>query len=135
MGRPEDFRARYQLNRPLADAPGAALEGLPLKPQLPNWAVQALRRGEDVPGKLLPMYLRWHQPCPICSRVVFLIHPYLMPALEEVAPDGYTDLVELGARSLSDPLNPIQPHPCRFYDKEASWDEPFRSAFNLEKYV
>ena len=133
--KPHEHKLRYLLNKPLADAPGAALNGLPDKPQLPNWAVQALRRGEDVPGKLLPMYLRWYQPCPVCKRVVFLIHPYVMPALEEVAPDGYTDLVALGTRSLVDPINPIQPHPCRFYVQDEVWTASFRSAFNLEKYV
>ena len=135
MTKQDEYRARAILNRPLPDQPGAALNGLPDKPQLPKWARAALNRGEDVPGKILPMYLRWYQPCPVCRKVVFLIYPYLMPALEEVAPDGYTDLVELGTRSLEDPINPIQPHPCRFYEQDEDWTAPFRDVFNLEKFL
>lgn len=123
----------------LPDAPGALLEavaGLP-PAAYPRWAMLALRRGEDAPGRVVPMYERWYQPCPVCGRLVFLIHPYLMPALEEIVPAGNTsDLEQLGRQSLTDPMNLIRTHePCRFFDRSEPWDFQTPETKTLKDYL
>ncbi len=94
-------------------------------PEWPRWAKLALDRGEPVPGKFLPMWARWYDTCPICQAVVFLSHPFLMPAWEEVVPEGKrSDLLEFGPRSLNRPAHPIKFHPHRYFEehKNVSWE-------------
>jgi hypothetical protein len=80
------------------------------------------------------MYARWHQTCPVCGKTCFLIHPFLMPALEELT-EGLTDFLELGALSTVDPENLIRPHPCRFWDRDVAWDFEEPQTLNLKDYL
>lgn len=133
MNRSDQFRS---LNRREPDRPGAAAEGKP-DPTLktpgygwnshctPRWALASLARGEDVPGKVIPMYLRWHDTCRQCSQVIFVYGPgYLPPALHEIVPTGNTsDLEAFGRYSLEIPQNLIQVHPHPYYPRAGAWEE------------
>ncbi len=94
-------------------------------PHWPQWAKHALARGEAVSGHYLPMWTRWYDQCPICGQVVFLSHPFVMPAWEEVVPEGkVSDLLEYGPRSLNRPSHPIKFHPHRYFEehKNVTWE-------------
>lgn len=131
------FALRAALNKPLADAPGAAAEGRPDRELLPAWARHALRRKEDVPGRVMPMWVRWYDVCPICHRLCFLVHPWVMPAFEEILEEGQaSDLETLGRQSLDDPMNLIRVHPCQFFNlKPIPWDFSEEKLINLKDYV
>jgi hypothetical protein len=70
------------------------------------------------------MWERWYDLCPQCGQVVFLIHPYVMPAFHEVTDGQESDLSKWGPRSLNKPRMPVQFHPCRFFEehKAADWE-------------
>lgn len=120
MNRNDEFRYRAWLNKP---APEPVTPPNPARPpEWPSWAIFALNRGEDVPGKLQPLWARWYQTCPICKKACFLIHPYLMPAFEEVNEEGNWDGIDFaGQYSKMEPINPVRAHPCRFFDTDADW--------------
>jgi hypothetical protein len=138
----QEFRLRASLNKDPGDEPGAALRGGPaVALALPRWAEMALRRGEDVPGHVIPMADRWHHVCG-CGRVVFFIahNQYQPPALHEIIPEGSTsDLEDLGRYTLEAPLNLIQRHPCPWPEWQVSWDEleelTRNPSVNLMEYV
>lgn len=129
----------FRREKRLPDQPGAILAHLTSHPPepMPRWAMLALRRGEDVPGRVIPMPERWYWSCPVCARIVFLIHPYLMPALEEFLPEGTTsDLEELGCQTFAEPMNLIRTHePCRFLDRSEPWDFQNETVKSLKDYL
>lgn len=121
MDRKEEFRYRAWLDRPPIETLIPPKPARP--PEWPAWAVHALARGDDVPGRLQPLWARWYQTCPVCKKTCFLVHPYLMPAFEEVNEDGHWDGIDFaGHYAKAVPLNPVRAHPCRFFDTDAEWE-------------
>lgn len=118
MKQPREYHQLH--NRPPGDEPGAAdrvLASLGLPPAVvPRWAILSLRRGEQVEGKWVDARLRWSFTCVKCLKDVFLIHPYIPPALEEVSLDGHID-----GYSLT-PTNDVRLHPCPVEWVTVGWD-------------
>ncbi len=122
MDRANQFRDRARLNKPPPPAPLYAPEP---RPSFPRWAQLALNRGDEAPGHYEPMWARWYDVCPQCGACVFLVHPFLMPAFEEVvSAGGELDLLRWGPRSLNRPENPIKHHAHRYFadSRECDWE-------------
>ena len=109
-------------SRPPGDEPGGidrVLASLGLPPLLiPRWATMALRRNEQVEGRWIDTRLRWYFTCTKCCKDVFIIHPYIPPALEELIPHGGVSDKE----TLETPVNDVKLHPCPIEWVTVGWD-------------